>query len=804
MSVARSCPRPADAVPTPSPRADARRLRVCIACGEFLGPFRNGGVGTAYTRLAELLNAAGHDVTLLYTNGRYTLTQSVEYWTEHYRERGMRFIPLPDSPVPLRTVSYFLEVAYRVYLWLKSHDEFDLVHFPECNGLGYYALTARRQGLILRDATTIVGLHSSAEWIRVASEELARSESDLEDDFLDRRSAELADIVWSPSRYMLDWVRGRGWNLPEAAEVRPYLVRQPCQSSDPAGDVHPIKELVFFGRQETRKGLFLFLDAVEQLTRSLKDDERRDLAVTVLGKPTAILGEDSRQIIAERTRGWPLEVRIVPDRDERQALEYLRGKGRLAVIPSLVENYPNTVLECLAQRVPFLASRVGGIPEQVAAEDLERVCVEPEPGALAGRLREALRRGQAPARLAFDAQANSRDWVRWHEQIHEQFRSRRAPGDSFSLSAAAGGPTVSVCLAYLGCPDLLRETLVSLLDQDRPPLEVLIIDLGGRDELVDRELSAIERAFDFVGRGWRLAGRGDRDLGSLRNRAAVEARGDYLLVMDEGTIACPCAISTFSAAARRTGADSLTCLIDVGRDGVRSGVPGHVDYRGLFSGANFPLALLRNSFGSSGAVFRREAFLAVGGFRNELRPGQEDWELFVRLMVRGYRLEVIPEPLLWDRPAPRRVSWSTPAHGSHLATLRSYAGSLPIPYRTLLELTVGQALALRTAATPAVTDGAPQQGSLLPLRYRLVNALNLRLKRARLIHRAAKVSVQGLLRARRRVVSRIHAIRATGEIRDESTCHDGPGPLRRHRSRANDRALAGEGSRKASGGAARA
>src|SRR4029077_14858135 len=111
----------------------------------------------------------------------------------------------------------------------------------------------------------------------------------------------------------------------------------------------------------------------------------------ILGKPTEIDGRDSRRVIAERARRWAFEVRILPDRDHDQARDYLKGPGRLAVIPSLLENYPNTVLECLAHRVPFLASRVGGIPEQVAAADLERACFEPRAEVLAGRLLGALR-----------------------------------------------------------------------------------------------------------------------------------------------------------------------------------------------------------------------------------------------------------------------------------------------------------------------------------------------------------------------------------------------------------------------------
>src|SRR5437868_2567209 len=105
--------------------------------------------------------------------------------------------------------------------------------------------------------------------------------------------------------------------------------------------------------------------------------------------------------------------------------------------------------------------------------------------------------------------------------------------------------------------------------------------------------------------------------------------------------------------------------------------------RRLFSGANLPLSSLHNTFGDSCALFRRTALLAVDGFSDELQPGQEDWELFVRLMVRGYRIEVIPEALSCDRVPPVGAVRATPGQGNYLRTLRSHLESLPLTYHTL-------------------------------------------------------------------------------------------------------------------------
>jgi len=719
-----------------------------VVCGEFFGPFRNGGIGTAYTRLAELLNEAGHQVTLLYSNGRYTLTQPVEYWIDHYLERGMQFVPLPEAPVPLKAISYHLEIAHRVYLWLKTHDEFDIVHFPEANGHGFYAVAAQRQGLILQNATTIVGLHGSSLWSRVASERLACWERELEDDFLERRSAELADIVWSPGQYMLGWVREQGWDLRNRTHVQPYVVPAAELPASGAWATRPVCEIVFFGRQEVRKGLFLFLDAVDHLAHSLKGLEQTNLVVTFLGKPTAIGGTESGRIIRERGERWPFLVRVLSDQDPDQALVYLRGQGRLAVMPSLVENYPNTVLECLAGQVPFLASRVGGIPEQIARADQERVCFEPKPRVLAQRLLQAMRQGHAPARLSFDPAQNNAAWVRWHAQIHDDQQSHRAARAVTMQPIAASHPTVSVCITHHGHVHHLRDALASILNQERPPLEVIVVAVANRAGEFAPELDDVERAFGSAGQGWRLLRQDNCSLGAARNRAAALARGDLLLFLSEASVAKPQAIATFTDVARQTGTAAVTCLIDVFHGSDPPGVHSAPDFRRLFSGANYPLSLLHNTFGDSSALFPRSTFLAALGFSDELEVGQDDWELFVRLMVRGYQIAVIPESLFCDRVVPSAAVQSRPTQANYLRALRSYVESMPRPYHTLLELTMGQSLAKRVVVAAVATDSSAVPARVPPLRYRMLDALNARLKRAWPVHRLARGSVHRVLQVR--------------------------------------------------------
>jgi len=724
----------------------ARPLRICIVSSEFLGPFRNGGIGTAYTKLAELLCEAGHDVTLLYTNGRFTVAEPIEHWVADFRKRGIALVPLPDSPVHLCSASPSTSVSHRVYLWLRDYDRFDIVHFPEYLGHGYYALAAQRQGLILQRAATVVGLHASTSWVRQVNESLARDEADLEGDFLERRSAELGDVVWSPSHYMAHWVREHGWNLPELTHVQPYVVPR-AEFPIPAAEANPpVLEIVFFGRQEVRKGILLFLAAIDRLAQSPVALRGSSLRVTILGKPTQIHDKDSGEIVRERGKRWPFDLRILPDRSYEEAIDYLQGEGRMAVIPSLIENFPNTVLECLAYHVPFLASRVGGIPEQIAREDLERVCFEPKPQILAERLLRVLSDGHAPARLAFDRDANEAAWVHWHEQLPDRVVPARVPPGGTINPDSVADPTISVCLVHYNRPRYLRQALRSIVDQDRAPLEVIVVDDGSPGEDIGRELEHIEREFDFARRGWRLVRQENRYLGAARNRAAAEARGDYLLFMDDDNVAKPQEIATFARVARHSGADVITCLRDNFQGSKAPWFHDQPASRWLFTGPNPALSVLLNTFGDANALCRRAAFLEVGGFTEDYGVGHEDWELFTRFMLRGYRLTVIPEPLFWYRMSPDSMVNTTFVRANYMRSLRPHLDMFPRPYHPLFEMILGQTLARRELME--VHNGS----STHPMRYREVDALNALLKRMPLVHRSVKTSARIAFRVGRALV----------------------------------------------------
>src|SRR4029078_5145469 len=122
-----------------------------------------------------------------------------------YRRLGITFVPLPESDVRGHSS---LKIAAGVYRWLKTQT-FRGIHFHQWRGIALYSVLAKRQQLAFDDTILCVGAHSPVLWHKEGMNELATAE-DLEVDFMERESVALADVLWSPSQHMVEWMRREG------------------------------------------------------------------------------------------------------------------------------------------------------------------------------------------------------------------------------------------------------------------------------------------------------------------------------------------------------------------------------------------------------------------------------------------------------------------------------------------------------------------------------------------------------------------------------------------------------------------
>jgi O-antigen biosynthesis protein len=550
--------------------------RITIVASELLGRAGTGGAGTADSLLAVMLGRHGHRVRLLVASGRH-IGELNPKWTRIYADTGVEISVLQ----PARDVRpSYLAPPLEVYHALRNEPP-EVAIVNEWRGLGWAALRARQTGLAFADTAFVVHCHSPGRVLTAFAQKVPDTLERFGEDVVERASVELADAVVSPSAWLLDWMRAHGWPVPDDARVIQY-VRQTAalgETPPPGQPQQRIRRLAFFGQLREGKGIRVFLSALGGIDPALLD-----------GVEVLFLGSErppwtSERIVAsvptsvrERLSGIRVESRLERD----AALAELGAPGTLAVMPSLLDNSPNTVSECIEHGIPFVASDTGGIPELVASEDRSRVLCRPTTEDLAAALTRALssRDGFRPARAAPDADESVAAWLE------------------------------------------LVETLAPAARLDNPPpARVTVVATGAESE---RRASRLAEAT--------TAAKVEVVRAASRREGVSDAIADWLLFLDDDDQPDDGMLDTLVAAQAASGADVVTAAVRP------SGDSGAVE---LFLGDAGALGLVENRYGVVGLT-RRTPQLAEYAPEGVVDP---DWPLFAGLALSGARIVSIPEPL---------------------------------------------------------------------------------------------------------------------------------------------------------------
>ena len=653
--------------------------KICIVVPDSADLFLDAGIGAHPLSLARLLAVKeGHEVAVLLADD--FCSAEIGRLRAHFGSRRLRFVSISDIPAGPRTRIPPCEaaaVSNRVFNFLRNAS-FDVVHFQDRQANGFIPIQAKRTGLALSDTALVVSMHGSSAWVREGTREWRRrpfEESAL--DYCERYCCEHADLLIGSGEHLFRWAEAEGWALAPERRVLPRLFEPGSLVFPGAADADP-SHLAFFGRLETRTGLELFCSAVSRLLKSgpASHGVRK---VTFLGRPgyagTDLTGKrPAMDFIREFMGRWlaaGAEVKVEAELGFSQALSFLRRSGAMAVLPYLQDDFPCSALGCLECGIPFLASSAGGIPEFVAGN----VLFDPDVPSLVAALRD--RAGAIGKAQSLYSRGKARqDWLSLHES---------PPPSAARPRPELNEPKVSICVPHHNRGKLLPQLLSSLEDIDYGDFEVIVVDAGSDCAESLRVFSEMERR--YRDRGWRFS-RGSRGgPGATRNSAASQARGDYLLFMDDDNLACPTMVSTFVRGMRTSGADCLAChyLAFRSEDPPKPGfTPAYV-----FApvGPCLEAGMLENVFGDTNFCIRKEAFWAVGGFPTDgdSERGFEDWEFLARLSLQGFDQDVVPEALFFYRDLKGSVNKVSELQESRRCVMRAYATSGKVDLAQVLE-----------------------------------------------------------------------------------------------------------------------
>lgn len=710
---------------------------------------RNGGIGTHNWLLAHLLAGQGWYVHVLYC-GAFRTRKELDAVAERVAAAGIGWTYFDDVPmsaaaeVPDVFDSLNLELSDRVRHVLEelhARHRFRLAEFGDWGGLGFRSVQARRTGAAFADLPMLVRLHSSSQWMREGNRQWPGQLGELEIDYLERYSFEHADFQVSPSRYMFDYARGIGWAVRPDARVIAYPYPAPEFQPPTAAPQGP-PELVFFGRLETRKGLEVFIQAVRQLDPLPP--------VTFLGRVNELgSGVSALDYIRAEMGGRPYTLHL--DHNREEALRYLSEGGRLAVMPSLSDNSPFVVIECLSNGLPFVSSNVGGVPELVSdPEARQRLLFDPNPRDLLRCLRAYLDTPAADNQVLHARCRQLADVERHNAEVVGDYRSLvRCPlseGQVADSNEQRTEPMVTIGMAYHNLGGYLPQALAALAAQSHRNLEVIVIDDGSTEPLSQKVFAQQQARFPQ----FRFLRQDNAGIGATRNRALAEARGEFFMTVDADNVARPDMVERLVAALRRNAdLSAVSCYYLAFRndDELRRQVHPYA-YRP--AGGPHVLAGYRNVYGDANALFRTEALRSVGGYETDRDTSWEDLEVFVKLVHAGHCVDVLPDYLFYYRHLESGWSRVTSGYLNHQRVLRQLIRqeSLPLTER----------IALWNALVGLQKQNEHLRLVLKSLRYRLANRVHALFSWSPRL----KGSVRWLLRSGGRVLNKLTARNGNG------------------------------------------
>lgn len=659
-----------------------RRLRVCIVTPDIFGPIRNGGIGTAHFQQARMLADAGHDVTIFYTLGDKSDDGPITKWVEFYETIGITFVPAPAPSLSSHGgfLCQRLDKPRITYEALKGMEPFDIVHAPEWQGHIYTCLVARELGLAFQDTVFCTTVHSPHLWNLEGNAKFTTNRTEMLINAMERMSVELADMVVGPSQHILRWSRDHGFALPEGRTFMQQNIVPFIKESKPDSQRQSIRELVFFGRFDPRKGIDIFTDCVTAL---LNKRDVQDLEITFLGRESGFF--DTSQV-NELRQQWGITVNLITDFNSEQAQEYLKEPGRLAIIPSRLDNAPMTVLECLFQEIPFITSDRGGIPELISKTSWPDVIFQADAPSLTRLLCRILDQGAVIPIQGYDFQENIATWLDFHAALAGD--KSIVPGFVSEDTADADSPLVSVCLIHYNRPDRLANAIRSVEEQTYGNIELVLVDDGSPAPEAQGYLDSLEPIFRE--REWKLIRALNGGPGVARNTGAEAASGKYILFLDDDNCIKPHGVETFVSAAESSDADVLPSYLDA-YDCEEYPSNEDVFSRLLFMGPDLGSGLLLNVFGDTFGMWRRDVFLSIGKFMEEYRVGREDHELYARAVFMGYKLLVVPEALCWYHFAStdRRSVYNSLNLVGPIRLAQMYKSFMPAHLRSLIDITLG-------------------------------------------------------------------------------------------------------------------
>lgn len=193
---------------------------------------------------------------------------------------------------------------------------------------------------------------------------------------------------------------------------------------------------------------------------------------------------------------------------------------------------------------------------------------------------------------------------------------------------------VSVIIPCYNQGEFLKEAVDSVLASDYKNIEIIIVNDGSDDGITEKVLESINHPLV------KIIHQQNQGLPSARNNGINASSGKYILPLDADDKIHPSYISK--------AVKILDNKPDIGVVYCNYQIFGDYEMEEKIPVCT-PITFLLRNICVVCSMFRKDDFIKVKGYKDEMKDGYEDWEFWVSMYENGVKFEKINETLFYYR-----------------------------------------------------------------------------------------------------------------------------------------------------------
>lgn len=608
-------------------------------------PEFGGGIATYCFQNARMLSANGFNVTVF--------APSTQKHTSETFENNFRVIRFEQKKIS-SYLGYETEQSYQFAQTLKTYMEKEgvpcILESQEYRGIAYFTLLYKHLNYeYFKNLKVLLTLHAPAflyfEYNRVPVYRLPYFWIGE----MEKWCIKAADELNCPGSFLKDKLQHY---FRPALEKQITVLPYPFESQNIG--INLSEEIrdnwYFFGKMTPQKGIIPLLDTYKKLW-----NEGWEHSLNVIGGGEHFYHPENQLMIDFVKSKFSKEInshklKLLGNLSPKEWAEETK-KGGVVIIPSIVDNYPFTVLESMSNGQVVLASMQGGQNEIIVHGENGFLFDHSIEGDLENKIQhikglplsiiETVRRNAIISILqrhnyntVYEAKSLLLQNLLQKETIslHFPFLRPQPLSASVNTNKSKVERLLSIIIPYFNMGKTIEETLKSVFEIRYKSYEVILINDGSDDQYSTSTIIALQEKYPF-----RLITQRNCGLARTRNLGLQEAGGEFIAFIDADDKIDPLfykkAIQLMEAKKNIHFVGSWVRYFE-GSNGIwPSFTP------------EFPYLLYYNMACSGGLIFRKTAFEVAGKNDPKLEYGLEDWDSIISLKSHGYNGVILPEPL---------------------------------------------------------------------------------------------------------------------------------------------------------------